>query len=125
MRFVINRHIASISLLPEALKVLQEVTKSYDTEVMREARNTAFSLVKFHQRRKEQDAKLLNDIVQTGLSEGGSSESQPSESLAEPNLIDQSNGFWLDNSMLDFQGFQLDPLLMVDDPWLRSPFPTM
>lgn len=119
----IDNH-ASISLLPGALKVLQEVTISYDTEVMREARNTAFSLVRFQQRRKEQEAKLLNDIVQTALPEGDSSGIQPSDTLTEPNLVDQSNGFWLDSSILDFQGFQLDPLLMVDGPWPKSPFPT-
>ncbi|ESZ90967.1 hypothetical protein SBOR_8646 [Sclerotinia borealis F-4128] len=54
----------SLSKLGDAMKTLGEVSAAYNTSVMREAYKTARLLVLLYQKRKEDDAKLLGEIIQ-------------------------------------------------------------
>jgi Fungal Zn(2)-Cys(6) binuclear cluster domain/Fungal specific transcription factor domain len=54
---------ASLSLLGNAMRVLQRVANMWDTPVMREGYNTAYLLILLHQRCKEEDAKTLRDVL--------------------------------------------------------------
>ncbi|QSZ32060.1 hypothetical protein DSL72_001629 [Monilinia vaccinii-corymbosi] len=54
----------SLSKLGDAMKTLGEVAAAYDTSIMREAHRTARSLVGLSQKRKEDDARMLGEIVQ-------------------------------------------------------------
>lgn len=54
---------ASLALVGEAMRTLQLVANSWSNAVLREAYNTAYLLVMLHQRRKEEDAKTLRDVL--------------------------------------------------------------
>lgn len=54
---------ASLALLDEAMDTLQLVANTWNSAVMREAYNTAYLLILLHQRRKEEDAKALRDVL--------------------------------------------------------------
>lgn len=56
---------ASLSLLGDAMCTLQRAASTWDTPVMREAYNTAYLLIFLHQRRKEEDARALRDVLGT------------------------------------------------------------
>ncbi|KAK1145770.1 hypothetical protein N8T08_004011 [Aspergillus melleus] len=59
---------ASLALLNEAMRTLREVATAYDTAVMREAHSTAYLLVLLHQQRKEEDTRVLRDVLDTNSS---------------------------------------------------------
>lgn len=46
------------------MHTLGEVAAAYDTDVMREAYSTAYLLILLHQRRKEEDTKVIGDVLQ-------------------------------------------------------------
>ncbi|KAF7908113.1 uncharacterized protein EAF01_003868 [Botrytis porri] len=54
---------SSLSRLGDAMKTLGEVSTAYDTSVMREAYKTARLLVFLSQKRKEDDAKMLTEVM--------------------------------------------------------------
>jgi hypothetical protein len=56
---------ASLSLLGDAMGTLQQVATAYNSAVMREAYNTAYLLILLHQRRKDEDARALHDVLST------------------------------------------------------------
>jgi hypothetical protein len=55
---------ASISRLTEAMDTLKIVMEIYDTDVMKEAYRTAGLLILLQQRRKEKDARSLNNVLE-------------------------------------------------------------
>ncbi|KAJ5776558.1 uncharacterized protein N7511_001569 [Penicillium nucicola] len=70
----------SLSRLAEAMNTLKSVMDSYETEVMKEAYRIAGLLISLQQKRKDNDAKILNGIVGVHVDP----QSQPrKESLAE------------------------------------------
>lgn len=46
------------------MRTLGEVAAAYDTDVMREAYSTAYLLILLHQRRKEEDTRVIGDVLQ-------------------------------------------------------------
>jgi hypothetical protein len=54
---------ASLALLGDAMSTLQLVANTWNSAMMREAYNTAYLLILLHQRRKEEDAKALRDVL--------------------------------------------------------------
>lgn len=54
----------SLALLGDAMHTLGEVAAAYDTDVMREAYSTAYLLILLHQRRKEEDTRVIGDVLQ-------------------------------------------------------------
>lgn len=107
---------ASLDLLLEAMQTVRQIATTYDTEVMREAHHTAYLLIKLHQRQKEQDAKALDNIIQTELPVSAI-RTQPVDLPAQTDLMDQPNLSWMSNAMFEFpslQNFYLDPPLMMD-----------
>lgn len=99
----IDDHTA-IGLLQEAIQTLREVVTTYDTEVMREAHNTALLLIRLHHQQREQDAKSLTRIIQTEM-HPSDAQTQSLHLQSRPNLVDQSNYFWSDNAIQDFRDF--------------------
>jgi hypothetical protein len=94
---------ASLALLPDAMNVLQEVTNSWNSAVMREAYNTAYLFILLHQRRKEEDAKTLRNVL-------GMHSTAPAATTA-------------DDSMMQFGGvgdFQQPATDSVEFSWLED-----
>ncbi|KAI9642662.1 hypothetical protein NHQ30_008393 [Ciborinia camelliae] len=87
---------SSLSKLGDAMKTLGEVAAAYDTSVMREAYKTARLLVLIYQKRKEDDAKLLGDIIQA----------DPLPSI-DPTTLEKTNAQPLQD-------------ISYGDPWLES-----
>lgn len=54
----------SLALLGDAMHTLGEVAAAYDTDVMREAYSTAYLLILLHQRRKEEDTRVIGNVLQ-------------------------------------------------------------
>lgn len=54
---------ASLALLGDAMSTLELVANTWNNAMMREAYNTAYLLILLHQRRKEEDAKALRDVL--------------------------------------------------------------
>ncbi|UKZ70984.1 uncharacterized protein TrAtP1_011952 [Trichoderma atroviride] len=126
----------AMGLLPDAVQTLREVATAYNTDVMREASSTAILLVKMHQRRKEQDAKALNDIVMAAAAAAAAADDAESRNTQITNeaasaallqndslASDSSAQWWPQDSFLGLglEGLPLDPLLMMQDSW---PAPT-
>ncbi|KAJ5467274.1 C6 transcription factor [Penicillium sp. IBT 31633x] len=109
---------ACLALLLEAMQTLRQIATSYNTEVMREAHHTAYLLVKLHQRQKEQDAKALDNIIQTEIP-ASRPQNEPESLPAQSDPMDQPNLSWMGNAMFEFpslQNFYLDPpMMMMDD----------
>lgn len=122
----------AMGLLPDAVQTLREVATAYDTDVMREAASTAILLVKMHQRRKEQDAKALSDIVMAAAADDAESRNkQITNDAASAALLqndsltsDLSAQWWPQDSFLGLglEGLPLDPLLMMQDSWPAPAF---
>ena len=97
---------ASLVQLEAAMDTLGAVVMTYDTESMREAYNTARLLVLLHQKRKEEDVKLLTGVLKTRNlpqpvpANGGAPDTQP-----QP-MDDTANMAWLDDLSLDMHGLQ-------------------
>lgn len=114
---------SSLSQLATGLELLSNVARTYDTNAVTEALNTASLLVFLHQKRKDTDAKKLAEILRNHA---------PS-SLADAQLIGGSQGnyvgldglnnpSWLDDlltDMPDLQGFDVG--LLFDDSGQMEP----
>ncbi|KAB8300879.1 hypothetical protein EYC80_002807 [Monilinia laxa] len=95
---------SSFSKLGDAMKTLGEVAAAYNTSVMREAHQTARLLVLLFQKRKEDDAKMLSEIIQAGPS---SSIDSASEKASSKSLQDLTYGDpWLDSLIADVPGLE-------------------
>ena len=124
---------AALALLPDAMRTLGEVLATYDTSVMREAYSTAYLLIALHQRRKEDDTRVLVDVLRANASamapepevvtrDGVGSELPVG---LEMGPVSDAELSWLGDLMIDMpslQNFDLDQFLMTDVPW---PLPEM
>ncbi|KAF9890983.1 hypothetical protein FE257_005240 [Aspergillus nanangensis] len=113
---------ASLSMLNDAMRTLREVASAYDTEVMREAYNTAYLLILLHQRRKEEDTRALGDVLRDANS---TSSSAPQVVAKEPlkestySLADYPGFSWLSDLVIDMpslQNFDMDHNLVNEGP---------
>ncbi|EAU30483.1 conserved hypothetical protein [Aspergillus terreus NIH2624] len=114
---------ASLAMLGDAMRTLREVASAYDTEVMREAYNTAYLLILLHQRRKEEDTRSLGNVLRDANSNPSSS-SAPQVVAREPfkesthSLADYPGFSWLSDLVIDMpslQNFDMDNNLVNDD----------
>ncbi|KAF5868500.1 putative c6 transcription protein [Botrytis fragariae] len=112
---------SALSRLGDAMKTLGEVSTAYDTSVMREAYKTARLLVFLSQRRKEDDAKMLSEVMKAdplppvdptmdrsssqALQDTGYGDSWLESLLADiPGLEDIESQFSMTNMLWTFQG---------------------
>lgn len=117
----------SMAAIKDAMKMLENVTKHYNTQVMREALKTAGLLVRLAQKRKEEDIKLLAEGLKynapeqakmpktetTMTTNGYNSQSGLSDNLTSPSLSwpgDFSPG------ISDYANFNWDSFLSMDLP---------
>ncbi|KAE8150380.1 hypothetical protein BDV25DRAFT_172201 [Aspergillus avenaceus] len=112
---------ASLALLGEAMQTLREVVLAYDTDVMREAYNTAYLLILLHNRRKEEDTNALRDVLRANGA-GAAPRMEISEPIAEPNhsLADYPGFSWLSDLVVDMpslQNFDLEGFMATDATW--------
>ncbi|OJJ87342.1 putative C6 transcription factor [Aspergillus glaucus CBS 516.65] len=131
----------SLALLGDAMHTLGEVAAAYDTDVMREAYSTAYLLILLHQRRKEEDTRVIGDVLQVNSQAIAAPDDATanfhdgaSTSTAESNHMNHAHGVplpthsefsWLGDLMIDMpslQNFDLDQFLTTDVPW---PLPEM
>ncbi|KAE8387939.1 hypothetical protein BDV23DRAFT_185799 [Aspergillus alliaceus] len=117
---------ASLALLGDAMQALRDVALAYDTDVMREAYNTAYLLILLHQRRKEEDTKTLRGVLRAS-SAASAPQVEVSEPIAESNhsLADYPGFSWLSDLVIDMPGlqnFDLETFLATDTQW---PLPEM
>lgn len=108
---------ASLSLLREAMNTLGFVASIYDTATMREAYSTAYLLIIMHQRRKEEDAKALGDIL--GLHSGVVAQKGPGiPGTSSLNDSPTAPGIpWLEDLITDLpslRNFDLEQFLVED-----------
>lgn len=105
----------TLAHLGDAVKTLNNVAQTYETEATREALNTACLLIHLHQKRKSTDAASLAEVLRTywslpsfGIQDGGGS---------YPNWNEWegvNNASWLDDLMTDLpnlQDFDVNQLL--------------
>lgn len=108
---------SSLTQLAEAVKALSNVAQMYDTSAAKEALHTACLLVLLHQRRKDNDAKSLAQIlriyspspfVETQIAAGSYESSAEFDGLNNPS--------WLDKLMTDIPNLQdFDVGQLLDD----------
>ncbi|KAJ5575804.1 hypothetical protein N7535_002730 [Penicillium sp. DV-2018c] len=136
---------AALGLLTDAMRTLREVYTAYDTPSMREAYSTAYLLIALHQRRKEDDTRILAEVLQSNAAAAAPAPTPHSEKRedAQAALADQTppdqgqvqarteprvsdaEFSWLGDLMIDMpslQNFDLETFLMTDVPW---PLPEM
>ncbi|RAL10006.1 putative C6 transcription factor [Aspergillus homomorphus CBS 101889] len=114
----------ALTMLGDAMATLREVVAAYDTEVMREAYSTAYLLMLLHQRQKEEDTKVLKDVLHvhsaasTSQTEAGggqaASSTEPHHSLA-----DYPGFSWLSDLLVDMpslQNFDMERFMYTDMP---------
>ncbi|KAI9368898.1 hypothetical protein BJX61DRAFT_187346 [Aspergillus egyptiacus] len=100
----------ALEILPEAMRALQLVSTTYETDTMQEAYNTACLLIRLYQRRRSADSKLLS-----GLLNQHTWQSDPifsSQPFPDPNEMS-----WLEGLIADvptLQGADLYQLLQSD-----------
>ncbi|KAL7964107.1 hypothetical protein HDV63DRAFT_390908 [Trichoderma sp. SZMC 28014] len=113
----------ALALLPEAVQSLREVATTYDTDVMREAFDTAMSLVKMHRLRKQKDVSCLSKIAMADPPRLATQTELPI-APAQFDSVDLSTDFPLDDGFLGlgYDSLQLDPMLMLEEPWPAPDF---
>ena len=108
---------STLARLGDAVRTLNNVAQTYETEATREALNTACLLIHLHQKRKSSDAASLAEVLRTywslpsfGIQDGGGS--YPNWNEWEG--VNNTNASWLDDLMMDLpnlQGFDVNQLL--------------
>ncbi|KAL4935897.1 hypothetical protein BDV06DRAFT_117501 [Aspergillus oleicola] len=127
---------SSLGMLGRAMRVLGEVAQTYDTETMREAYTTAYLMVAMHQRRKEEDLRVIKDVLTFNPSSSSSSLiSVPqglvgSSAATGPGTGTQSQtdtdtqireaAVQSDHTLMDYPGFSWLSDILVDIPSLRD-----
>lgn len=106
---------SSITQVDDAVKTLSNVSQIYDTSATRDALSTACLLVHLHQRRKDNEVKILAEVLQA-YSPSQSTRTYRNESLYESSteFASMDNPLWLDELMADMpylQGFDVGQLL--------------
>lgn len=84
---------ASLALLCDAMSTLQLVANTWNNAMMREAYNTAYLLMLLHQRRKEEDAKALRDVLSVHSTAPAMTVDSSSQQFANLGTSIQSNGY--------------------------------
>lgn len=113
---------ASLELLPEALSALKLVRDTFNSAGLREAYDTAYLFILLYQRRKEEDAKALANILNVHANAPQEATATPSglgsmsTTLAQQG-IDMPLGWELDGLITDVPGlreFDLEQFLIQD-----------
>ncbi|ATZ49480.1 hypothetical protein BCIN_04g06210 [Botrytis cinerea B05.10] len=107
----------SLSRLGDAMKTLGEVSAAYDTSVMREAYKTARLLVFLSQKKKEDDAKMLSEVMKADPSPSADPTIDRSTSQA---LQDIGYGdSWLESLLAGVPGLEDidEQFAMTNMPW--------
>ncbi|EED16234.1 C6 transcription factor, putative [Talaromyces stipitatus ATCC 10500] len=135
---------ASLALLGDAMGTLQLVANMWNSAVMREAYNTAYLLILLHQRRKEEDAKALRDVLSmhstapamTAVDSsstwqfGGFGNNQhsgyqhPPQTMMTATAADSAEFSWLENLISDMPSlreFDLEQFLVQDATQPQEP----
>ncbi|RAK73398.1 putative C6 transcription factor [Aspergillus fijiensis CBS 313.89] len=113
---------AALMMLGDAMSTLREVVAAYDTEVMREAYSTAYLLMLLHQRQKEEDTKVLKDVLHVHSAASTSQiEAGQTASTTEPHhsLADYPGFSWLSDLLVDMpslQHFDMERFMYTDMP---------
>ncbi|PYH86518.1 C6 transcription factor [Aspergillus uvarum CBS 121591] len=113
---------AALMMLGDAMSTLREVLAAYDTEVMREAYSTAYLLMLLHQRQKEEDTKVLKDVLHVHSAASTSQiEAGQTASTTEPHhsLADYPGFSWLSDLLVDMpslQHFDMERFMYTDMP---------
>jgi hypothetical protein len=129
---------ASLALLGDAMSTLQLVANTWNSAMMREAYNTAYLLILLHQRRKEEDAKALRDVLSihstapamtvdsssisqqlsgVGSYNQNSGYQQPQQGATTMTAIDSAEFLWLEDLIADMPSlreFDLEQFLVQD-----------
>ncbi|KAL4928659.1 uncharacterized protein BDV17DRAFT_281762 [Aspergillus undulatus] len=111
---------SSLAMLRNAMRVLHEVAEAYDTEVMREAYTTAYLMIVMHQRRKEEDIRMLKDVLQfnPSISPSMPQNATPTETQTETQI--RESAVQSDHTLMDYPGFSWLSDILVDIPSLRD-----
>ncbi|KAL4868730.1 hypothetical protein BDV12DRAFT_209033 [Aspergillus spectabilis] len=102
----------SLSLLDDAVQTLKYVADTYDTEILREAYRTSGSLILFQQRRKDQDASRLNNILGVHFALPVQSNETAYQNTQDPESFT--------NLMVDLPGsenFDFAHFFIANNPW--------
>ncbi|KAL4807771.1 hypothetical protein BDV18DRAFT_107865 [Aspergillus unguis] len=102
---------ASLAMLRDSMRALHEVASAYDTETMREAYTTAYLMIVMHQRRKEDDIRMIKDVLQFNPAAPVpvSTDTQATGSAVQS-----------DHTLMDYPGFSWLSDILVDIPSLRD-----
>ena len=84
---------ASLALLGDAMSTLQLVANTWNSAVMSEAYNTAYLLILLHQRRKEEDAKALRDVLSIHSTAPAMTADPSSSQFASVSTSNQNGGY--------------------------------
>ncbi|KAL4966776.1 putative C6 transcription factor [Aspergillus stella-maris] len=122
---------ASLGMLGRAVRVLGEVAQVYDTETMREAYTTAYLMVAMHQKRKEEDLRVIKDVLTFNPSSSASTSSVlVPQGVSPTGLAAQGQtdagaqireaAVQSDHTLMDYPGFSWLSDILVDIPSLRD-----
>ncbi|KAL4957526.1 hypothetical protein BDW69DRAFT_180590 [Aspergillus filifer] len=121
---------ASLGMLGRAVRVLGEVAQVYDTETMREAYTTAYLMVAMHQKRKEEDLRVIKDVLTFNPSSASTSSVSVPQGVSPtvPAVQGQTDAdaqireaaVQSDHTLMDYPGFSWLSDILVDIPSLRD-----
>ncbi|KAL1305801.1 hypothetical protein AAFC00_003964 [Neodothiora populina] len=112
---------AALTQLEPAMETLAAVAATYDTPSMKEAYSTARLLVLLHQKRKEEDSRILTTALNVGWQPQPPSESTPSSNIQHNNVA--ATYSWLDDLTVDMpnmQDFDWNTFLTDDASWYMN-----